>query len=208
MAASLSLSQVYLRSFEARPNVTLAFTGGCLQALGDAVAQITQNVTRKPHEERLPYDPLRTLRFFVFGFATSPLIGKWNVFLERKFPLKTHVHQKVSFKSLGKRVACDQIVWAPIGLGAFLGGMSIMEGCTPAQIREKFSDLYKPLLITNWQVWPLAQVINFRFMPIAYRVPFQSTCGVFWTLYLSLLNAKEDQKQHRGQLMHETITKE
>ena len=28
-------------------------------------------VTRKPHEERLPYDPLRTLRFLVFGFATS-----------------------------------------------------------------------------------------------------------------------------------------
>ena len=40
MAASLSLSQVYLRSFEARPNVTLAFTGGCLQALGDAVAAV------------------------------------------------------------------------------------------------------------------------------------------------------------------------
>ena len=34
------------------------------------------------------------------------------------------------------------------------------------------------------------QLINFRFMPLAYRVPFQSTCGVFWTLYLSLLNAK------------------
>ena len=27
-------------------------------------------------------------------------------------------------------------------------------------------------------------------MPLPYRVPFQSTCGVFWTLYLSLLNAK------------------
>ncbi|KAL1740556.1 hypothetical protein HDZ31DRAFT_47264 [Schizophyllum fasciatum] len=205
MAASASLSHFYLRSFEARPNVTLAITGGCMQALGDAVAQITQNVTRKPHEERLAYDPLRTLRFFVFGFATSPLIGKWNLFLERKFPLKSHAHQKVSFKSLGKRVACDQVVMAPIGLVAFLGGMSIMEGCSPAHIKEKFSDLYKPLLITNWQVWPLAQVINFRFMPIAYRVPFQSTCGLFWTLYLSLLNAKEDQKQHRGDLMRETV---
>ena len=34
------------------------------------------------------------------------------------------------------------------------------------------------------------QLVNFRFMPLPYRVPFQSTCGVFWTLYLSLLNAK------------------
>lgn len=28
-------------------------------------------------------------------------------------------------------------------------------------------------------------------MPLAYRVPFQSTCGVFWTLYLSLLNSRQ-----------------
>jgi hypothetical protein len=27
-------------------------------------------------------------------------------------------------------------------------------------------------------------------MPLHYRVPFQSTCGVFWTLYLSIMNAK------------------
>lgn len=33
------------------------------------------------------------------------------------------------------------------------------------------------------------QFINFWFMPLPYRVPFQQTCGVFWTLYLSLLNA-------------------
>lgn len=29
-------------------------------------------------------------------------------------------------------------------------------------------------------------------MPLPYRVPFQQTCGVFWTLYLSILNSKED----------------
>lgn len=27
-------------------------------------------------------------------------------------------------------------------------------------------------------------------MPLPYRVPFQSTCGVFWTLYLSIANSK------------------
>ena len=27
-------------------------------------------------------------------------------------------------------------------------------------------------------------------MPLAYRVPFQSSCGVFWTLYLSIANSK------------------
>lgn len=27
-------------------------------------------------------------------------------------------------------------------------------------------------------------------MPLPYRVPFQSSCGVFWTLYLSLVNSR------------------
>jgi len=26
-------------------------------------------------------------------------------------------------------------------------------------------------------------------MPLPYRVPFAQTCGVFWTLYLSILNS-------------------
>ncbi len=68
--------------------------------------------------------------------------------------------------------------------------MGIMEGRDLSQIQEKYKDLYKPALITNWQVWPVAQLVNFRFMPLAYRVPFQSTCGVFWTLYLSIINSK------------------
>lgn len=68
--------------------------------------------------------------------------------------------------------------------------MGIMEGRDAAHIRRKYSDMFRPALITNWQVWPLAQVINFRFMPLAYRVPFQSSCGVFWTLYLSILNSR------------------
>lgn len=47
---------------------------------------------------------------------------------------------------------------APVGLALFLGSMGIMEGRDKRHIQEKFQDLYKPLLITNWQVWPTVQV--------------------------------------------------
>lgn len=39
----------------------------------------------------------------------------------------------------------------------FLGSMGVMEGRDKNHIREKYNDLYLPLLITNWQVWPVAQ---------------------------------------------------
>ena len=43
MAAALTIARAYQHSFESHPNTTLAITGGCLNALGDAVAQVSQN---------------------------------------------------------------------------------------------------------------------------------------------------------------------
>lgn len=41
--AALTLVRAYQHSFDSHPNTTLAITGGCLNALGDVVAQVTQN---------------------------------------------------------------------------------------------------------------------------------------------------------------------
>lgn len=45
-----------------------------------------------------------------------------------------------------------------VQLGIFLSSMSIMEGRDSAHMKQKFKDLYVPLISANWQVWPLAQV--------------------------------------------------
>jgi len=95
----------------------------------------------------------------------------------------------INISALAKRVGCDQVVMAPIGLVLFLGSMGIMEGHGKEAIKRKYVELFPTAIVSNWKVWPLIQVVNFRFMPLPYRVPFQATCGVFWTLYLSLLNS-------------------
>ncbi|KAI0639179.1 hypothetical protein C8Q77DRAFT_1046186 [Trametes polyzona] len=191
--ANVALARVYQQSFESHPYTTLAFTNGALNALGDVVAQITQKEPEDNRRNRWHYDIPRTLRFFAFGFGMGPVIGRWNFFLERHFPLRPAGGSnpgKVSLRALARRVGADQLFMAPIGLALFIGSMGVMEGRSRKHIVRRYEDLYKPALIANWQVWPLAQLVNFRFMPLPYRVPFQSTCGVFWTLYLSLLNAK------------------
>ena len=87
--ASIPIIRFYQQSFETHPYRTLAFTNGALNGLGDAVAQLSQHVVSlssflvpryllikhvqlggtKPHEKPHIYDPLRTLRFFCFGFG-------------------------------------------------------------------------------------------------------------------------------------------
>jgi len=201
MATTITLARTYQYFFHTHPNPTLALTGGTLNAFGDIVAQCTQNARVQDHQHRPGWDSARTLRFFCFGVGISPLLGRWNVFLERRFPLRRRRTHRVSFKALSKRVAADQVIMAPIGLAIFVGSIGIMEGRSKNQIRDKYTDMYTTALLTNWKIWPLAQLINFRFMPLPYRIPFQSACGVFWTLYLSILNAKEDEKQDREAAM-------
>ncbi|EIM83393.1 uncharacterized protein STEHIDRAFT_101589 [Stereum hirsutum FP-91666 SS1] len=204
--AAIAVARAYQHSFDTRPNATLAVAGGALTALGDVVAQVTQNIRarRELHHTRPQYDAKRTLRFFIFGAAMSPFIGRWNKFLEWRFPLRSE-GGKISMSSLTKRVAADQIIMAPIGLTMFLGGMGIMEGRDLNHIKGKFRDLYKEAIIANWKVWPAVQIINFRSMPLPYRVPFQQSCGVFWTLYLSLLNSSEECKQELEDNLRRTL---
>lgn len=174
------------------------------------------------------------------NFNAGPLIGRWNKFLEARFPLRSLTSQstfsplssgvqfgaassasgsvgvhigalpRVSGFAVAKRVAADQLLMAPVGLGLFLGSMGYMEAHAEganagAHVTHKFRDLYGSALAANWQVWPLAQVVNFRYMPLAYRVPFQATCGIFWNLYLSLLNARGNADEHKEEAIRGTM---
>ncbi|ADV21585.1 hypothetical protein I315_03539 [Cryptococcus gattii Ru294] len=204
-----SVARLYNTNFDRRPVATLVVTNGVLNTIADV---LMHNPT--PQSPTPTYDPYRTLRFAVFGMGMGPIIGRWMRFLERAIPIPAKASLGTAGKGAGgiltgpagasagvgkasgegiqlvKRVVADQTVMAPIGLVIFVGSMGVMEGHTVEEIKEKFQDIYLSAILANWKIWPIIQGINFKLMPIQYRVPFQSTCGIAWTLYLSLLNAK------------------
>lgn len=53
MMSSIALTRAYRQSFEAHPHFTLAIAGGALSALGDAVAQLSQDIVRSTFELHL-----------------------------------------------------------------------------------------------------------------------------------------------------------
>lgn len=222
------LGALYARSFERRPWLTLAIANGTLGALADTLAQSferykkeetgTANIkvsadgssrqtttTGYVHEETRPWDLARTGRFAAFGIGMAPLLAEWNRWIEHRFPLRlptvgTSV-AKVSLAALAKRVAVDQLAFAPFGLACFVGGMGIMEGRDSLALRQKFDEIYMPALLANWQLWPLVQTINFRFMPLRYRVPFTGAVGIAWQVFLSVLNSSRS-KADSGPVEH------
>ena len=70
--------------------------------------------------------------------------------------------------------------------------MTIAEGGGKRALAKKFQDVYIPSLKANYVLWPAVQIVNFRFMPLQFQLPFVSTVGIAWTAYLSLTNSSDE----------------
>ncbi|KAL1877339.1 hypothetical protein VTK73DRAFT_8712 [Phialemonium thermophilum] len=140
-----------------------------------------------------PFDFERLTRFMAYGFAMAPIQFRWFRFLERCFPLT----KTSAFLPAMKRVAFDQLIFAPFGLLCFFSAMTFAEGGGMRAVSQKLRDMYVPTLKANYMLWPAVQIINFRLMPVQFQLPFVSTVGIAWTAYLSLTNAAEDIQQAR-----------
>ncbi|ORY02721.1 hypothetical protein K493DRAFT_79694 [Basidiobolus meristosporus CBS 931.73] len=200
----------YTQRLQSHPLSTLMVTNGALAVISDALAQqISKTPNPAPPEKdgfinteaatsQNEYNFARTARLSFYGFATAPLFNAWYTFLDKRFPMPTGQTTTVgkyglknpAVRALIKRVATDQILFAPFAIALFFVSISLLEGASMEGIKTKFEKAYVPGLLGNYQLWPLAQLVNFFYVPLSLRVPFSSTVGIFWNSYLSWLNSK------------------
>jgi protein Mpv17 len=113
-----------------------------------------------------PFDFERLTRFMGYGFAMGAVQFRWFKFLERCFP----VTKTAAFVPAMKRVAFDQLIFAPFGIACFFSVMTVAEGGGKRAVYQKLRDMYVPTLKANFMVWPAVQVINFRLMPVQFQL--------------------------------------
>jgi protein Mpv17 len=177
--------------------VTNAVLGGIADTVAQTITSVRQRALRKPggvtkddtiaveiHEldrknplsERElipeskilppPFDFERLTRFMAYGFGMAPLQFKWFSFLSRAFPIT----KEASFAPAMKRMAFDQLVFAPFGIACFFTVMTIAEGGGRRAVSHKLRDMYVPTLKANFMVWPAVQLINFKLMPVQFQL--------------------------------------
>lgn len=83
-------------------------------------------------------------------------------------------------------MALDQGVFAPVFIGVFLSSMATMEGNS---VKEKLDKNYTTALTSNYMLWPFAQAVNFKVVPLEHRVLFVNVISIGWNCYLSYLNS-------------------
>ncbi|XP_057331291.1 protein Mpv17-like [Microplitis mediator] len=151
-----------------------AIQAGALMAAGD---QLAQNLVEKRNFNELDF--VRTAKFYAIGFFIGgPATRTWYGVLDK------YIGSKGKVVAL-KKVACDQVLFAPAFIVVLLTSIGLMQGKDIGGIKTKLSNEYKDILINNYKLWPMVQLVNFTFVPLQYQVLFVQSVAVFWNTYVS-----------------------
>jgi protein Mpv17 len=176
---SNSLWQRYNELLVSHPIPTKCITGGLLAVIADITCQLafpSAEMKYVPISERINWN--RTKNFAIINTLFFPPIAHyWYGYLSVKIVGDTML-------AAVKRVALDQILFAPVCLSGFFAGNLLLDG-HPEKIGDKIKNDLQTTVLANYSVWVPAQLINFKFIPIPMRVLWANLVGFFWNIYLS-----------------------
>ncbi|XP_051880692.1 protein Mpv17 isoform X2 [Pristis pectinata] len=74
---------------------------------------------------------------------------------------------------------------APCFLAGFITVTGFLGGLPREKIWLKLQKDYKNTLISNYAIWPTAQLLNFYFIPLEHRLAVVQVVALMWNTYLS-----------------------
>jgi len=156
---------------EAKPLLTHVTTAGTLYFTGDVLCQKL--------EKKEEWDYMRTARMTVIGIGLMGVAGgKWYAIMDKKLP-------GTDVRTIVKKVALDQFVFAPAFYLSFYFGMSLLEGHSIQHTYEHVKKKFLPTYAVDLIFWPVAQAVNFRSVSPPNRVLYISSLCIFWNAFLS-----------------------
>ena len=133
-----------------------ATTSACVSCVGDLTCQALSDPSA---------DSIDVKRLAIFtglgGVMVGPTLHAWYSFLHRRIPGD-------SAFVLAKRLALDQLAFAPLFIPSFMMVLLCAEG--HARPIEHVQQAWWPAVLSNWQLWVPAQAINFRLVPPHFRM--------------------------------------
>eukprot|EP00347_Sterkiella_histriomuscorum_P004424 403360511 len=154
-------------------------SAGVTASLGDLVCQ---NLLKSYGlQDQISYK--RSYTFFMIGtFYFAPLLHVWFTrFLPRLVQQKDMI-------GIVKKVAWHSTLFMPLLVLFFYPFANMIDGKTLQQTSNDLQHKLVPTLISSLKVWPLAQFINFTFVPPLYHVLFTNFIQIFFNAYLSYMH--------------------
>lgn len=184
------------QAFQTNPRLANAVTGGITFALGDVIAQKLELMNAGSSKK---LDFWRSMQIGCLGIAMNGFfLHHWYHTLDRV--LGSSMTCKVG---VAGKVIADQCVFAPFAIAAFFGFNSGRQASSVAEAQELFASTMESSFVSTFladcSLWPAANFVTFRYIPLAYRPTFTATVQLLWQTYMSATFSQQDQHQHQHQ---------
>ena len=175
----------YKLMLKQQPLLTKSVTSSVLTTFSDAICQqMTKGAAKQ--QTLTTFDYKRSLHVAITGFIWSgPVSHNWYSILEKIVSIKNPMGGLIA------RIILDAIIFSPVAVCGYFTCRSLLEGSGVAGIRDKLSTRFVTAVTGSWKFWPPANVINFGLVPVEFRVLYNNVLSLFWTGYLTLLNANK-----------------
>lgn len=97
-----------------------------------------------------------------------------------------------SFRFVTTKVAVDGMLFGPLDLLIFFTYMGFSTGKSAAQVKEDVKRDFLPALVLEGGVWPIVQVVNFRYVPVRYQLLYVNFFCLLDSCFLSWIDQQED----------------
>ncbi|KAL6063110.1 hypothetical protein QOT17_011778 [Balamuthia mandrillaris] len=134
------------------------------------------------------WDKRQTFLMCLYGaLFVAPFAHTWYRFLHQRFPVQKGARTLQRWKQTLKRTVVDQSVAAPIFTTGLFVSRGLVAGQDADSIQQKMRQDFLKVFVAGLCVWPLAQFVNFTYVPLAYQVLFNNVVGLGWSTFSSLV---------------------
>jgi len=180
MGKGLQLLKLYNELLFKYPITTKAISAGMIMLVSDITCQV---FIEKKTLKNGKYSFRRTLIMSsVQGLYGATIMHFWyNMAVDR-------IATAITTRKLLLPIVCtvlDQSIWAWIFWGSLLFGFEFVDKRDFEGSVKNVKDKIWEVMIANWKVWTVPQLMNFAVVPAEYRVLFRNVVGLFWNVYLS-----------------------
>jgi hypothetical protein len=179
----------YLQSCIRKPILAKGITSGTIAALGDVIAQKLERSTQPSRT----FSPIRVATFFFCNLLfTGPFIHLWYTFLNAVGDWMDKRFVKVSkLKKTVTQVFLDQTLGTFVFFPLYIYVYDMFDSVIRlhrlpswSQATEKCQKHVWGIILTQYRIFPISNMINFGLVPYELRVLFTSTVSLFWNIYL------------------------
>lgn len=179
--------------FDQYPRIGSALTGLSTFGLGDVIAQCLRKESGEAARDASDgADSIKlhqSAQVAALGFVSNGLVlPSWYAFLDRTLGSSMTNRRTVLLK-----VAADQFVYAPFMISSYFSYFCLLRCTSFDEFRSSASSKIQSSLFTTWladcAIWPAANAINFRFIPLIFRPVWTSVVQLIWQTYMAYVSS-------------------